>query len=86
MQALSAGEHYFTCSVGDHCQRGMRLTVRVEPELQPNLLEDTRVRTLSYSIILFGTQFDTKGLPMYHCLHITVTVVGNNSLSVMTKS
>lgn len=27
---LSVGEHYFACSVGDHCQRGMRFTITVE--------------------------------------------------------
>jgi hypothetical protein len=30
VNGLSLGEHYFACSVGDHCLRGMRLTVRVE--------------------------------------------------------
>lgn len=27
---LSVGEHYFSCSVGDHCLKGMRLRVIVE--------------------------------------------------------
>ena len=30
VRGLSAGEHHFACSVGDHCLRGMRMRVNVE--------------------------------------------------------
>ena len=41
---LSVGEHHFTCSVGDHCQRGMRLTVTVESERR-QASQDTEVNS-----------------------------------------
>ena len=31
VSGLSVGEHYFVCSVGTHCQHGMRFTVTVQP-------------------------------------------------------
>lgn len=43
---LSVGEHYFACSVGDHCLRGMRLTVRVESGAQQAPAQESQVRRL----------------------------------------
>lgn len=43
VHGLSPGEHYFACSVGDHCQRGMRLTVRVEAGTQPDSSQEMEV-------------------------------------------
>lgn len=51
VHSLSAGEHYFTCSVGDHCQRGMRLTVRVEPGFQQQVPQAIEVRSMKVMFI-----------------------------------
>lgn len=29
VSGLSPGNHYFVCSIGNHCQRGMRVNVTV---------------------------------------------------------
>ena len=34
VSGLSPGNHYFVCSVGNHCQRGMRVNVTVTIEDQ----------------------------------------------------
>lgn len=44
VHSLSPGEHYFACSVGDHCQKGMRLTVTVEPGIQSDSPQEMEVR------------------------------------------
>ena len=43
VNGLSVGNHYFACSVGDHCVRGMRLTVTVESGAEASS-QETQVR------------------------------------------
>lgn len=44
---LSVGEHYFACSVGDHCLRGMRLTVIIEEAYQNTSAQEDQVHSLA---------------------------------------
>ena len=45
VSGLSVGEHYFACSVGDHCSRGMRMRVTVETRTEQQHTQDSEVCT-----------------------------------------
>lgn len=36
----SEGTHYFLCTIGDHCERGQKLAVKVVPAGDPSLPKD----------------------------------------------
>ncbi len=43
VSGVSVGEHYFACSVGDHCLRGMRMRVNVQPRTGQEHSQDNDV-------------------------------------------
>lgn len=74
VNGLSVGEHYFACSVGDHCLRGMRLAVRVESGTQQASPQENQVRHAVINAVAVSyawfekshDQAESCGIDCYH--------------------
>ena len=48
VSGLSPGNHYFVCSVGNHCQQGMRVNVTVTTDDQQEDSDEFEVEVTNY--------------------------------------
>ena len=78
VNGLSVGNHYFACSVDDHCVKGMRLTVAVE--------SGTKVSSQEIQVSSEAWELRRSSRLLYVCYNTAMCVEGTQDLVVYAST